>query len=748
MKTARPLVASLSLVLVFLSPVGNLRAQEPDCGGPPVMPPLTFDQPKVFDTVRAGGEPSIDVHPDGTLLYAAHASTTLFYRSNMPDPDYATPYTGSTYVWRSTDGGNTWRYVGLGGTEVGPHAATISGFSDPDFAFDSAGNAYTAGINLANVYVAKSSDSGKTWSGHAFAALATDREWLAADQPDVVYMNGNSLVQGRRLWKSEDGGLTWDAGRALDGGGPPNKIELDKSDGRLYFANASGGVQVFPNIRNNDFTNFVADVPGGTPHAHGFLNNMALDRAGNAYLVSNTATSIRVSYSTDRGATWTSQTIHTSPANTVLWPWISAGDDGRVGVSWFQADKVVGSTDGTAANYRVMAAQTTTGHGWTDECGVSHEPAYEVTVATPQPFHSGTICSQGTTCQIGGIDRRLGDYHSNAITPDGTFLIAYSDTSVKPTGAVSHPGFIRQSGGLDFVDDGPRPTEITSLEGTPDGGNLSVSGAVDFGGEAPVTIAEDVAGDGPIEPQRAAEDGVDLTAARLYQPDPDKPELVFEWKATNLPSLGSHPEAVRYTFPFKIGTKRFQPQAKLTNFASITLVDDAPSHARLPGDHFQLRGNCVDNYPIPEAPLANCPHVAWVGGEFLPGSSTIRLFLPIGASFAPEIVPGAVITRDVVATTTIVAAYQAVVSNATTSDEALWEEGVTYTVPRKTSALGVAPAGTDPSTVTFGAPATVGSDNVFGGSVDVSALAPGDYELFAKACFASNCAVASTPFTI
>jgi len=757
MMRARVMLTALSLVLVALAPAGGAGAQEPDCGQPPAMPPLSFGQPKLIDEVRAGGEPSIDVHPDGTLLYAAHASTTLFYRNNMPDPDYVTPYTGSTYVWRSTDGGDTWRYIGLGGTEAGPHSATISGFSDPDFAFDSAGNVYTAGINLANVYVAKSADSGRTWNGHAFAALATDREWLAADEPDVVYMNGNSLAQGRRLWKSEDGGLTWDLGRALNGGGPPNKIELDKADGRLYFGNASGGVQVFPNIRDNDFTNFVSSVPGGTPHAHGFLNNMALDRAGNVYLVSNTGTQIRVSYSTDRGVSWTSQVIHDTALNDptpengpngLLWPWISAGDDGRVGVSWFQADRPVGNTESTAADYRVFAAQTVTGHGWTDLCGEAHPPVYDVGVATPEPFHQGTICSSGTTCQIGGIDRRLGDYHSNAITPTGEFVIAYSDTSLKPQGAISHPGFVKQSGGVDFVVDGVTPTQVTDLAGSLDAGTLSVSGAAAFGGQAPVTIADDMAGDGPINPQRAHEDGVDLTAARIYQPDPNDPTLVFEWKATHLPITGAYPEAVRYTFPFKIGTKRFQPQAKLSNLASITMVDEQQGHVENVGKAFQLRGNCVDQYPMPPSNVANCPHVAWLTGELDTATNTVRLFLPIGASFAPEVQPGASFVRDIVAATTITAAYQAVVSNADTSDEVLWEEGTTYTVPRKTVSLGLAPAGTDPSSVTFGTPATIGEGDAFGGSLDVSGLPPGDYEMFAKACFATNCGVTKVPFTI
>ncbi|HZD16563.1 MAG TPA: hypothetical protein VE669_00325 [Actinomycetota bacterium] len=471
MSRVATVLMSLGLLFAF-APTGPIGAQEA-CGGPPAMPALTFEEPQIIDPVRAGGEPSVQGLPDGTLAYAAHASTTLFNRDNMPDADFVTPYNGAIYLWRSIDGGDTWRYVGLMGTEIGPHA-TVSGFSDPDFAFDAAGNLYTSGINLANVYVAKSEDSGATWTGHPFATVITDREWLAADEEDVVYLNGNQTVGGRRMWKSTDGGLTFDLVNfiQLPGSGPPSKIEVDKSDGRLFFPPANGTVAVYPNARDDDYTRINATIPGGTPNAHGFLNNLALDRAGNVYLVTNTRNQIRVSHSTDRGETWQTTVIHDTTADDtpgvaedVLWPWISAGDDGRVGVSWFQADRPVPTTDTTVASYRVFAAQTVTGHGWVDACGAEQPPAYEVAVATPEPFHTGTICSEGTTCQAEvpeAVDRRLGDYHTNSISAGGKMVIAYSDTSFKPDGAVSHPGFLRQATGVDFID-GEEPL-ITAVD--------------------------------------------------------------------------------------------------------------------------------------------------------------------------------------------------------------------------------------------------------------------------------------------
>ena len=430
----------LSLLLALATLVASSAVAPPSaaCGAAPTMPALTFESPTLVDHVRAGGEPSVFGMPDGTLLYASHASTTLLYKPNVADPAYALPYNNSIYLWRSEDAGTTWRYVGLGGTEVGPHALT--GFSDPTIAVDKAGNAYVAGITLANLYVAKSADSGKTWIGQPIAAAAADREWLAADEPNVVYMNANSLISGRMLWKSSDGGLTWNwaSGIDLPGGGPPSPIAVDQSDGRLYFP-TGGGVAVYPNARANNYSHFIAYPPNGLPADHGFLNPIALDGAGNVYVAWNTSNTVGVAYSTDRGQSWRSTTI-ASGSQRVQWPWVSAGSDGRAGVSWLQRD--------SAGAWRVRAAVSVTAHGWLDGCNALQPPVWQTATATPDPVHVGQICEQGTFCNANfSADRRLGDYITNSITADGRFVLAYANTTAVPSSSVSRSGFARQATG-------------------------------------------------------------------------------------------------------------------------------------------------------------------------------------------------------------------------------------------------------------------------------------------------------------
>lgn len=297
---------------------------------------------------------------------------------------------------------------------------------------------------------------------------------------------------------------------------------------------------------------------------------------------------------------------------------------------------------------------------------------------------------------------------------------------------------------------GPQPTTIDSLGAAVSGTTIAVTGSATFNGELPVRVSEDPEGDGPLAPQQASSTGVDLTGFFAYQPDPAVPKLVFEWDVTGLPDTGSLPEAIRYTAPFRIGTTQWQLQAKLTNVASVTLIDDPAGHAREPG-HFQLRGNCTASWPQPPSNVGNCPHIAWLEGEFDVTEDVVRIELPIGASFMPQLIPGAELRRNSSTNSTLVnisASYQAVASNATTSDEAPWGEDETfvYRVPSRTVRLGIVPEGGPAQFTVNGTVAANGSE--FGGSLSTAGLAPGSYDVWVQACFGTNCATEKVTITI
>jgi hypothetical protein len=103
-----------TLTMVAKAPAPTAAAP---CGAPK---PLQFANPSYVDTHRAGGEPSVQVHPDGTLLYDAHAGTTHFYTPAAPSPTtdaFVENYRGQVYYWYKvdeTDATDIWPWIAVG----------------------------------------------------------------------------------------------------------------------------------------------------------------------------------------------------------------------------------------------------------------------------------------------------------------------------------------------------------------------------------------------------------------------------------------------------------------------------------------------------------------------------------------------------------------------------------------------------------------------------------------------------------
>ena len=107
---------------------------------------MEFEQAYIDET-RAGGEPILETLQDGTLLWGSHAGTTHFYSPTVADQTSAAfvqNYEGQTYQYWSDDDGATWHFSprnAIQSAEQGSLAGVNnSGFSDPVFAEDMAGN--------------------------------------------------------------------------------------------------------------------------------------------------------------------------------------------------------------------------------------------------------------------------------------------------------------------------------------------------------------------------------------------------------------------------------------------------------------------------------------------------------------------------------------------------------------------------------------------------------------------------------
>lgn len=459
-------VLSLGLVTAGLAPAAaaETAAAPPPC---PAPQPMTFADQTYVDTTRAGGEPTVEMHPDGTLLYGAHAGTTLAFAPEATDPDssaFVEHYNGQTYYWWSDDLGQTWHYSDR---TLPPNGVPGSGFSDPELAVDEAGQVYISEINLANVAVSKSTDSGRTYAlQNLLGQTMEDREWMAADQENVLYMTGDLFAGGtfpndpagnvgHHLFKSTDGGQTFAPGVEDPGG--LGDIKADTRDGTLYEARFVDGtlqMAAFRGARDDVFApdvNTVASDVSLQSHWPSF----DLDPRGNLYITWDEtgdgprAAGVYYSYSTDQGRTWAEPVRVDTTGDTDIWPWIAAGDTGRVAVAWLQADQALPNNDPETPGehgWRVTAAATLNGLG----CGHSDAPGFTVSTATADPVHQGTICNGGTVCQAEGVDRRMGDYFTIEIDNTGRMWAGYSDT--RRGGAVALPGFVRQSGGPVLAD--------------------------------------------------------------------------------------------------------------------------------------------------------------------------------------------------------------------------------------------------------------------------------------------------------
>ncbi|HEX2295777.1 MAG TPA: sialidase family protein [Actinomycetota bacterium] len=429
---------------------------------PSVKPaPLKFGKPSFIDKTRAGGEPVSIIADDGSIIVSAHAGTTHVYKDPQALPgagDFAGSYYNQTLNWRSTDGGKTWQYVGLAGAPAGPHSPTSTGFSDPDLTKDAAGNIYNVEINLANVSVFASPDDGQSWPTANPVAASGDRPWVTGQEENEVFLYVNLP---KSLWRSTDGGLTFTLVGTEGDVGPDSKMISDPLNPKsgLLGPLDEGGVS----ISKDDGATWT-DYPAALGDSTQFFGAIAADRAGWVYAAnaggysgSNDTTadgSVTFNYFNRKTKKWAPRPIEIPiPKGDALWPWIIAGDDGRVAITWYQT--LAGKPD----EFRAYVAYTMNGHGSRVKCSDGSTrfvpPQFEVADATGRPIHRGKICLSGTTCNANpsfeGGDRRLGDFFTVNFDHKGTLFIVSGDTTLpSPTGGpkpVANPIFVKQVSG-------------------------------------------------------------------------------------------------------------------------------------------------------------------------------------------------------------------------------------------------------------------------------------------------------------
>ena len=448
-------------------------------------PGVKFAPAVYVDQALAGGEPEVIADPmHGTLIYTAHEGTTHLYRDGIVsspwgDFSFVSNYCNQVNIWTSPDGGVNWyrdRYLD---SPCPTSPAINTGFSDPDLTLDASGRLYDTGIDLVNDALFSSSDGGLTWDKGTADCHDGDRPWLAGGKANQVFLATDTVEgsgSGHQVFVSNDGGNTCSLTGIPDNGSLPDGGSFS-GFGKLYYDPLNGSV-VEPAIFDHPDGSFgvgISTMPAGgssfTPHeglrgtsmfAH--WPAIALDSAGTVYLVWDTddrqagtsggcdgartpaPNKIMLIYTKDLGNTWSAPITVAAPASArVFWPWVAAGDAGKVSVVWYQTEAgELADLDCQPAHIHVFESTILN--------ATSTKRTAQTVDAVGRYVHFDNVCQGGTTCVATGQDRRLGDYFTNAIDARGCVLIATGDTLLTDpaTGApypTARPLFLRQNSG-------------------------------------------------------------------------------------------------------------------------------------------------------------------------------------------------------------------------------------------------------------------------------------------------------------
>lgn len=400
------------------------NATRPDVAVPAFLPPLELG------AVTLGAEPSVAVSTDGTV----YVTTPLV-------------------LWRSDDGGRTYTQLGEATCPQGAPACPglearnpgLVGGGDASLAITRDGAVHWAGLGDGIPYQ-RSTDKGETWSQEMDVSEGTgsDREWAVVDHTDrlwIQWRGGDDAGSGIFLRTSTDAGLTWgNVTRVVDDGrqGP---VAIDPTTGAAILPHVlDGAVRV---ARSQDAGLTWTDTEVAPVNGRPFIFPIAaFDRAGTAYVVWSedptapqpdavvleagrvvSIPTVFLAVSHDRGETWSEPRAISTPGVPALFPWIAAGDAGRIAIAWYEGQNPT-PPNRIPNLFDVKVAMSTTAD--------QEEPTFQVGQANEEPVHVGSFCTEGSACLLTAGDRSMLDFFEIRLLPDGTPVLAWAaDDTVK-----------------------------------------------------------------------------------------------------------------------------------------------------------------------------------------------------------------------------------------------------------------------------------------------------------------------------
>jgi hypothetical protein len=296
-------------------------------------------------------------------------------------------------------------------------------------------------LTLANITSAASFNRGNDWTpANPFAALGppADRQWIEAYGQNTVYLYYRTLatLTGLVLQKSIDGGITYAASFGIPNpiGYTPGWIDVDQTP------NPNGSVDIYLSAQNSSelvvfhcvdptpalpsVISCSAPVTVDKTMSHGHIFDVVtVDNADNVYATWSNNRDVFYAYSTNKGASWSNPIAVTNSGTggmptTNIFPWITAGDNGRIGIVWYGTDAPTHADNN--AEWKTYYAFTANARATT--------PTMRWLEASDHVNHVGNISQAGFSPNETAVNRNLIDFFEVAHDPrDGAAVIAFGD---------------------------------------------------------------------------------------------------------------------------------------------------------------------------------------------------------------------------------------------------------------------------------------------------------------------------------
>lgn len=427
--------AFAALLLLALAGCAGSSTSSPSKGlPPPASPGYAFGPASTPSNAPDGfgSEPSLLVAPDGAVYF----SSILGSATARGDG-----------VWRSADKGATWDYLGKADYPFGGGDSDLEALPDGTLlltgqwrpaaipALPAVGSPYVTGGES----VFRSTDKGATWTPYPVAGTlpAADRNWLASDPREggAVYLVYNDLATGLMVSKSVTGGSTWlppvpvqGSGSVAGVAGGPVGIAGDAvvdAQGTLFipYGPGPGGGTVQLLFRSDDggqtFTSHTVHTTPADESSGAIFSTLDVDANGELSFAwaetQHGAMRAFVAHSEDHGATWTDPLAVSPPGVSVAFPWVVSGSPDHLAVAYYgTAGNTTPDNAGKDATWVPMVSFIPDIHAG---------DAFTVPV-TATPNHKGPICTGGTGCTSG---RTLGDFFEMARGADGRVAVVWAD---------------------------------------------------------------------------------------------------------------------------------------------------------------------------------------------------------------------------------------------------------------------------------------------------------------------------------